>query len=163
MHIFYSWLFFTLPNAHGCNDQLVVKPHAIKTSSSSKVITLPDASRTSRPFCSCDRWEGKDRARQQKDLTCILLMDWGKSSKGSRELRMEAITGAPHVWGLNIPLKRWRTTVTYYLTPIIVAIKKEKKKRWQGCEQLLVGTSNDTTTVNNNMAAPQKIKHRITM
>lgn len=28
--------------------------------------------------------------------------------------------------GLDIPLERWTTTVTYYLTPIIVAIKKKK-------------------------------------
>lgn len=106
MHIFYSWLFLLYPMPMVAMMNLLLNLMLLKPPPHPRSSPLPDASSTSRPFCSCDRWEGKDRARQQKALTCILLMDWGKSSKGSRELRMEAITGAPHVSGPRHPLKK---------------------------------------------------------
>jgi hypothetical protein len=61
-----------------------------------------------------------------------------------------------------------KTTLRFHLTPVRMATIKNtnNNKCWQGCEgkgnphTLLVGMYISTTTMENNMEAPQKTKNR---
>jgi hypothetical protein len=77
----------------------------------------------------------------------------------------------PHEELINIPGHKGnanQTTLRFHLTPLRIAITKDttNNKCWQGCggkrnpHILLVGTQISTTSMENNMEAPQKTKNR---
>lgn len=105
-------------NAHGWNGQLLnlmllkTPPHPRP---SPLERTLPGHNPSAPVTDGKGPWQSVDSARQQKDLTCLLLMNWKQSGKRSRESRMKlwwARKLGPKLW---LPLQ-WGGPVSACLT-----------------------------------------------